>query len=444
MKKIPQIAILGRPNVGKSSLFNRLIGKRLSIVDDQPGVTRDRVFGMVEWEGFYFSLIDTGGLIPDPKNEIEVGVIEQIEIARNESDLIMFIVDAQVGITEEDLRIARELLRLEKPILLVVNKLDNPKNTLFLGEYYKLGLGEPLAVSAANGLFVNDLLDTIIEHLPREITDWEENNNAIPVAIVGRPNIGKSTLINRLIGKNISVVSSIPGTTRDAVHSFIQYKNQIIKLIDTAGLRRKSRIQNNIEYYSTVRSIRHVGLSEISLLLIDPEEGLTKQDLEIMDIIRKERKGMILVINKWDKLTNKTEKSFADFCKELYSNYSWLKYFPITTISALTGLRVFPLLETILTVHQRYNQQISTSYLNRIVEKISLQYPPPANKGKHIKFYFASQIAQSPPKIVITTNFPDLLKDNYTRYFETSLYENLDLNGVFFKYSFIKKESGRV
>ncbi|MBP7462636.1 MAG: ribosome biogenesis GTPase Der [Candidatus Delongbacteria bacterium] len=440
MKKLARVAIIGRPNVGKSSLFNRLIGRKKSIVDDQPGVTRDRVTGVVNWDGWIFQLIDTGGLMRQPESDLELAVRAQIEVASMEADLILFLADFKVGVTTEDMEISRWLKQTQKPVIPVVNKVDALDHAALTGEFYKLGLGDPIHVSAVRGLFINELLDHIVDHIKPLQEDQYTEEDAIPVAILGKPNVGKSSLINRLIGKEISVVSNIPGTTRDAIDSILHYKNQSIRLIDTAGLRKKSRIKDSIEFYATLRSQRHIDLCEVAILMIDANQGITAQDIDILTMIREAKKGMILVINKWDVLSEKDHKSFDQMVKNLKERYTVLKYFPIISISALVGLRVFKILDHILDVHTNYHRTIATSFLNRMLEEITKKYPPPAFRGKEIRFFYITQIESAPPHFIIFSNHPDHLRDNYLRYLETELYQRLKLDGIHFKYSIRRKD----
>lgn len=440
MKKLPRVAIIGRPNVGKSSLFNRLVGRKKSIVDDQPGVTRDRVTGLVNWDGQLFQLIDTGGVIHQPESELELAVRNQIEIASIEADMILFLTDFKVGVTAEDLEISRWLKKIQKPVIPVINKVDALEHAALTGEFYKLGLGDPIHVSAVRGLFINELLDHIVDHIQPIEEDNYAEEDAIPVAILGKPNVGKSSLINRLIGKDVSVVSEMPGTTRDAVDSILHYKNHSIRLIDTAGLRKKSRMKDSIEFYATLRSQRHIDMCEVAILMIDANQGITAQDMDILSMIHEAKKGMILAINKWDILSEKEAKSFDHIVKNLKERYTILKHFPVISISALVGLRVFKILDHILEVHENYHRTIATSYLNRILEEITRKYPPPAFRGKEIRFFYITQIGSSPPNFIIFSNHPSHLRENYLRYLEAELYQRLKLDGIHFKYTIRRKE----
>jgi len=440
MKKLPVVAIIGRPNVGKSTLFNKLIRQKKAIVADKPGVTRDKILGTVEWDGKYFHLIDTGGITFDQNDSITEQVKKQIEIASNEADLILFLTDYKNGITGDDLNIAKWAKKLNKNIILVVNKIDSKELLPYASEFYALGFKDTFFISAINSLNISELLDAILSKIKNVSTAHIPYGNTIPISILGKPNVGKSTLINKIAGKEISIVSEIPGTTRDSVDLFFKYKNNIFQFIDTAGLRKKTKIKDNIEFYSLVRTIRYLEQSQIALFLLDSNQGLTSLDIEILEQIHENNKGLIVLLNKWDILEDKDDKSFIRYKEYLSSRLSYLKFVPIISISALTGLRVAKIFDTILYVYENYNKKIPTSFLNNTLEKIIKNNPPPVYRGKEIKFYYITQIGTAPPHFIIFSNYPEQLSDTYKRYLTNQLYEALSLEGIFFKISFKKRE----
>ncbi len=440
MKKLPVVAIIGRPNVGKSTLFNKLIRQKKAIVADKPGVTRDKILGIVEWDGKYFHLIDTGGITFDQNDSITEQVKKQIEIASNEADLILFLTDYKNGITGDDLNIAKWAKKLNKNIILVVNKIDSKELLPYASEFYALGFKDTFFISAINSLNISELLDAILSKIKNVSTAHIPYGNTIPISILGKPNVGKSTLINKIAGKEISIVSEIPGTTRDSVDLFFKYKNNIFQFIDTAGLRKKTKIKDNIEFYSLVRTIRYLEQSQIALFLLDSNQGLTSLDIEILEQIHENNKGLIVLLNKWDILEDKDDKSFIRYKEYLSSRLSYLKFVPIISISALTGLRVAKIFDTILYVYENYNKKIPTSFLNNTLEKIIKNNPPPVYRGKEIKFYYITQIGTAPPHFIIFSNYPEQLSDTYKRYLTNQLYEALSLEGIFFKISFKKRE----
>jgi len=441
MGKIPQVAVIGRPNVGKSTLFNRLIGQKKSIVADMPGVTRDRVFGDVEYDGVCYRLIDTGGIVLENETEIEIGIRRQIEIATIEADCVILLCDRKVGVTEDDVRIAREFQKKGIEIVLTVNKVDSSEWIAQSAEFYSLGFKRTVFISGMSGFNIDTLLDAVNEVIRPLYNQIEQNIDAVSVAILGRPNVGKSSLINRLTGNEISIVSNVPGTTRDAVDTFVKYHGKQIRLIDTAGLRRKTKVKDQIEYYSSLRSIRHLEQCDLALMMIDAKEGLTAKDLEIISTIEHQRKGMILLINKWDILPEKNEKSFDHFKKRLIEKHSLLQYFPILSISAIQNQRLNKIYDLIIKVYNQYQKRYQTSFLNSVVKKMTTHYPAPAYRGKEIKFYYTTQVNSSPPHIVLFSNYPEHLRENYTKYMLSQFYQQLNIQGVFLKVSYKKRQS---
>lgn len=431
----PIVAIVGRPNVGKSTLFNKIIQRRVAIVEDVPGVTRDRLYAVTDWAGYNFTLVDTGGFVWE-KDPLAQAVARQAREAMAESDVILLLVDAKSGVTADDMEIASLLRKSGKPVVVAVNKVDTFANSEGLAsEFYRLGLGEPIPVSAANGINVGDLLDVIVSHLKK--LPEEEEDEAVSVAIVGRPNVGKSSLLNLLAGEERSVVSPIPGTTRDAVDTRVIINGSEFKFVDTAGLRRKSRIVAGVEYYSMLRTIRAVQRSQVCLLLLDASEGLTEQDKRIAGIIDNAGKATIIVVNKWD-LVDKEPHTMARMKKELLGGLQFMDYARVEFISALTGARtgkLFPLIED--TVEQ-YRRRITTGLVNDLLNDALVANPPSA-KGKKLKIYYMTQAGIGPPRFVLFVNYPELVHFSYIRYLENRLREAFGFQGTPIRFSIRKR-----
>ena len=425
----PMVAIIGRPNVGKSTFFNYIIGKRLSIVEDVAGVTRDRIYADSNWRGRNFTLIDTGGIEPKAENVIQEGMKEQADIAINIADVIVFITDIKQGVTASDMEIALKLKKSKKPIVLVCNKSDNfgkPDPNLY--EFYNLGLGDPYPVSSTNALGIGDVLDAIYEHFPKQ-EENETNDDIINVSIIGKPNVGKSSLVNKILGENRVIVSDIAGTTRDAIDSYFENETGKYNFIDTAGIRRKSKVNENIEKYSVMRSLLAIERSDVSLLLIDSTEGVTDQDTKIAGEAHEAGKGVIIVVNKWDEI-EKTNGTLEKYKKEVYNKLSYLNYAPMIFISAKTGQRVDKLFELIKKVANNNAMRITTSILNQVINEAIAIVQPPTDKGKRLKILYAVQAQTKPPTFIIFVNNKDLFHFSYERYLINQIRSNFGLEGT--------------
>ena len=424
----PTVAIVGRPNVGKSTLFNRLIGERRAIVDDTPGITRDRIIGEAEWRGITFNVIDTGGIEPYSEDIILKQMRRQAQFAIDMSDVIIFIVDGKTGLTDADREVANMLRTSKKPIVLAVNKIDNISQEPMIYEFYELGLSDPIAMSAEHGTGVGDVLDAVVNYLDNVgINEIEENT--IKVAIIGKPNTGKSSLVNYILGEERVIVSDIPGTTRDAIDSTFEFEGIPITLIDTAGLRRKSKIYDNVERYSMLRTLQAIERSDICIILLDGTEGVSEQDAKVAGYAYEAGKGCIVAVNKWDAV-EKDEKTADEYKKQIEEKLSFLKFAPVLFISAKTGFRVKKLLETVLYVYENYTRRITTGQLNDVLAEATTIYQPPSDKGKQLKIYYMTQVGEKPPKIAIFVNSKDLFHFSYQRYIENYLRKTFDFTGV--------------
>ncbi len=424
------VAIVGRPNVGKSTLFNLLANKRISIVEDTPGVTRDRLYATAEWLDKEFMMVDTGGIETMNNDVIAVSVRQQAEIAIREADVILFVCDARTGITNEDQEVANILRRSQKPIVLVVNKADSPKQEMGIFEFYNLGIGEPVPISAANHLGLGDMLDAVVEKFPPTVTSGEEQDeDEIKVALIGRPNVGKSSIFNCLVGQERSIVSDVAGTTRDAIDTPVTIDKQKYLFIDTAGMRRKARIDEPIEKYSVIRSLRAVDRSDVILMVIDAVEGVTEQDKKIVGYVHEAGKGVILVVNKWD-LYKKDNSSTLRYTEELRKELVFLQYAPVVYVSALTKQRIHRLPEVISYVAEQNAMRISTSVLNQVINDATAINPPPTDKGKRLKILFSTQVKTKPPTFVIFVNYPEIMHFSYQRYLENKLRESFGFEGT--------------
>jgi len=421
---IPVVAIVGRPNVGKSALFNRVVGENSAIVSDEAGTTRDRHFGRADWSGRQFWLVDTGGLADDPRMPMDVEIRRQVDEAIAEADLMLLVVDAKAGLHPSDRKVVDLLRDSQKPWLLVANKVDNPASTDFY-EFYELGAGDPLPVSAANGKNSGDLLDAIVEKIP-EVT--EEPPDELRVAVVGRPNVGKSSLVNRLLGEERLVVADEAGTTRDAIDTPITYHGRPMVFVDTAGLRRQSKVSDGIEFYSTLRTRRAIESATICVLLIDAVEGLHNQDLKIANLAWEAGRGLIVVVNKWD-LADKDDKSAAKFQKEAGEKAPFLKFVPFVFTSALTGQRVQKLFDLILQVDEERQKRISTSQVNNTLGELVARRQPPQAAGHEIKLNYATQVETAPPMIAVFGNNPEKVQEHYIRYLHNGFREAWGFTG---------------
>ena len=433
----PVVAIVGRPNVGKSTLFNRLIGKRKAIVDDKPGVTRDRNYDTVEWCGQQFVLIDTGGYLPEAKEQMDLAIREQIEIAMQEADVIIFLVDVKTGITDVDERMARILQRSEKLVMLVVNKIDDQRDDSETGQFFNLGLGDPLPVSAMTGRQTGDLLDAVIKRV-KKVESRDENTEAIKLAVIGRENVGKSSFVNTLLQQERSIVTNIPGTTRDPLDSLLKYRQRDYLLIDTAGLKKKSRIKENILFYSNLRTIRSINRADVVLYLVDVKEGLSRQDVAILSDAAKQRKGMALLLNKWD-LLDKDHKTVEAYRRDYNNRLGILRYIPQIYVSVLEKQRLFKALDLATKVYEERKKRISTSELNAYFLPLIKANTPPAIKGKEIKINYVSQVKSEPPVFVFYSNFPQLIGESYQRFLENKLRAKYNFTGVPVLLSFRQK-----
>ena len=423
----PVVAIVGRHNVGKSPLFNRIIRSRTAIVEGRPGVTRDRIYGEAEWLSQYFTLVDTGGIDWD-EDIIATEVRTQAMVAVEQADVIIFVVDGRSGVTATDEEIAEILRRQQKPVVLCVSKVEDAQESWAIAaDFYGLSLGEPILVSAEHGRNVGDLLDRVVEHFP-EGADTEEDDS-LKIALVGRPNVGKSSLVNRILGEQRVIVTDIPGTTRDAVDTKLTYGDQEITLIDTAGLRRRSRISENVEYYSVMRTLGAVDRSDVTVVMIDGVEGLTEQDKRIAGYAHEKGRGIFLAVNKWD-LVAKETTTMRDYELAIYEGLPFLRYAPIVFISALTGQRVHRLLDMANTVNEARNMRIPTGRFNQILQDAVAMNQPPSDKGVPLKIYYGSQVQVKPPVFVLHVNRKDLLHFSYERYLENRIRQEYEFIGT--------------
>ena len=426
--KEPLVAIVGRPNVGKSTLFNRIVGKRISIVNDEPGVTRDRIFSHAEWLDNSFTLIDTGGLDFEKNDEITINIVSQAKLAIEMADVILFVVDGKAGITAEDRNVVSILRKSKKQIILVVNKIDNYDENLSY-EYYELGLGEPYLISSIHGSGVGDLLDKVVSCFPKEML-MVKKDDAIKIAIVGKPNAGKSSLINRLVGENRVIVSNIAGTTRDAIDIPFKYNGKKYMLIDTAGMRRKKKIEDEtVERYSIIRSLDAIRNADIVVLVIDSSTEISDQDLKIAGFIDEQNKPSVIVLNKWD-LIDKDTNTMNKFEKTLKNELSFMSYFKSVYLSALTGKRTEKLMQTVEEVLENNNRQISAGSLNDILQDAYTVNAPAFKNNKRLKIFYATQSGTNPPTFVLFVNDINLMTDNYLRYLENNLRKAFDFTGT--------------
>ena len=426
--KEPLVAIVGRPNVGKSTLFNRIVGKRISIVNDEPGVTRDRIFSHAEWLDNSFTLIDTGGLDFEKNDEITINIVSQAKLAIEMADVILFVVDGKAGITAEDRNVVSVLRKSKKQIILVVNKIDNYDENLSY-EYYELGLGEPYLISSIHGSGVGDLLDKVVSCFPKEML-MVKKDDAIKIAIVGKPNAGKSSLINRLVGENRVIVSNIAGTTRDAIDIPFKYNGKKYMLIDTAGMRRKKKIEDEtVERYSIIRSLDAIRNADIVVLVIDSSTEISDQDLKIAGFIDEQNKPSVIVLNKWD-LIDKDTNTMNKFEKTLKNELSFMSYFKSVYLSALTGKRTEKLMQAVEEVLENNNRQISAGSLNDILQDAYTVNAPAFKNNKRLKIFYATQSGTNPPTFVLFVNDINLMTDNYLRYLENNLRKAFDFTGT--------------
>lgn len=431
------LAIIGRPNVGKSTLFNRIIGLRDAIVHDEPGVTRDRHYATAEWVGRTFTVIDTGGYVPLSTDLFEEAIREQAEIAISEASVVVFVVDATTGITAIDEEVADILRKSNKKIFLVVNKVDSENRENDSAQFFKLGLGEPITISALGGRKIGDFLDVVTQGFSDD-GESEEEHTQLRVAIVGKPNVGKSSLVNALLGKPRAIVTNIPGTTRDSIDSILKYQKEEILLIDTAGLRRKSRIKESVEFYSTLRSLKSIDRCDIAILVVDAESGIDKQDLRILENIVEKKRGTIIAANKWD-LVEKNDQTAREYEKALHSLLRMYDFVPVIFISALEKQRVYKMVDLAKKVYAAQNKRIPTNKLNALLLKDIQVTPPSSTSGKDIKLNYVTQVKTNPPAIAFFANEPKLIQDKYKRFLERKIREHFGFEGVPISLYFRKK-----
>ena len=425
------IAIVGRPNVGKSTLFNRLTQTRTAIVDDMAGTTRDRQYGKVEWCGKEFSIVDTGGWVVNSEDIFESEINKQVELAIEEVDVILFVVDAMNGVTDPDDHVAEILRRSSKPVILVANKVDSNDWVYNVPEFYSLGLGDPYPVSASNGYGTGDLLDEVVKDLPEDDTEEQQLEDIPRFAIVGRPNAGKSSIINAFIGEERNIVTNIAGTTRDSIYTRYNKFGFDFYLVDTAGIRKKTKVNEDIEYYSVIRSIRAIEASDVCILMIDATRGIESQDVNIFSLIQRNKKGLVVCVNKWDLAEDKSQQAINHFADTIRQRFSPFTDFPIIFGSALTKQRIFKVLETAVEVYKNRKRIIPTSQLNNYMQEVIGAYPPPANKGKYIKIKYVTMLKESViPTFVFFCNLPQWVKEPYRRYLENKIREKWDYSGT--------------
>ena len=441
MDNRPIVAVVGRPNVGKSTLFNKLAGKRISIVEDTPGVTRDRIFTEVEWLNKYFTLIDTGGIEPENDDIILTQMRNQAMLAMDMAHVIVFVVDGKSGITSADREVGLMLRKTNKPVILAVNKIDNMNLVDNIYDFYELGLGEPHPISSANAMGLGDLLDEIVENFPEGL-NTEYNEDIIRVAITGKPNAGKSSILNKILGEDRVIVSPIAGTTRDAVDTYFEKGDQQYLLIDTAGIRRKSKVYERVEKFSVLRSMSAVSRADVVLIVIDATEGVTEQDTKVAGIAHDEGKACIFVINKWD-LIEKDNKTLGNYTNEIRDMFPFMNYAPILFVSAKTNQRMNRILDTVYQVAAEHSKRISTSQLNDVIGEAVMLNQPPSDKGKRLKIYYGAQTGVKPPKITLYINNKELTHFSYQRYLENKIRENFGFEGTSMQFEYKEKDRKR-
>ena len=425
----PIVAIVGRPNVGKSTLFNQIGKRRVSIVDDMPGVTRDRIYMDAEWLNHTFTMIDTGGIEFEDDDHILKSMRQQALVAMEEADVIVFVVDGRAGLTTADEEVGRMLRNTKKPVILAVNRIDSPQLEAGVYEFYSLGLGEPMGIAASNSLGLGDLLDAVVAAFPENDGEDKEEDE-ISIAVIGRPNVGKSSIVNALIGEHRVIVSNVPGTTRDAIDTHFVSDNIKFMLIDTAGMRRKGKIDEAIERYSVMRSLRAVDRADVVLMVINAEEGITEQDKKIAGYAHESGKGVIIVVNKWDVFPDKDDKSTLRFTEDLRDEIGFLQYAPVLYTSALTGQRIHRITELVKYVADQQSMRIQTSVLNELIRDAVSVNPPPSHRGKQLKIFFMTQADIQPPKFIIFVNDPELMHFSYLRFLENRLRESFGFEGT--------------
>lgn len=426
------MAIVGRPNVGKSTLFNRLTGERKAIVDDTSGVTRDRLYGTVDWNGVEFNLIDTGGFVPHSEDVFEAAIREQVDIAIQEAHVLIFLLDVTTGITDLDFEMAQKLRKQKKPVIVAINKVDNNLRELDAAEFYSLGFENMYTIASMTGSGSGDMLDCVVEEIRKAGLDkpGEGEEEEIPrIAILGQPNVGKSSLVNALLGEQRNIVTDIAGTTRDSIHSLYNYYNKRFILVDTAGIRRKSKVHENLEFYSVIRAVRAIDEADVCLLMIDATLGIEAQDLKILQIIERKRKGLVILVNKWD-LVEKTTMSTENFKEAILKRTAPFTDIPVLFISALEKQRIFKAMETAIEVYQNRHQRIPTNKVNTVLQAAIQAYAPPAVKGKFVKIKYGTQLPLAYPAFALFCNLPQYVKPPYRQYIENQFRKAFNLSGV--------------
>ena len=432
------MAVVGRPNVGKSTIFNKLTGTKISIVEDTPGVTRDRIFGEVEWLNKYFTIIDTGGIEPESDDIILSQMRNQAMLAVDMAHVILFVVDGKSGLTAADKEVADILRRTKKPVLLVVNKIDSKSQFDNVYDFYELGLGNPIAISGANSMGLGDLLDEVVENFP-EGMNMEYDEDVIRVAITGKPNAGKSSILNNILGEERVIVSPIAGTTRDAIDTYFEKDDNKFLLIDTAGIRRRSKVYENVERFSVIRSMSAVDRADVVLIVIDATEGVTEQDTKIAGIAHDEGKACIFVVNKWD-LIEKDNKTMGNFRMSVREKFPFMTYAPILFVSAVSNQRIGKILETVVEVSAEQNKRVTTSVLNQVIGEAIMLNQPPSDKGRRLQIYYGTQTGVKPPTCNLLINDKELTHFSYTRYLENRLRENFGFEGTSIKIEYSQKK----
>lgn len=436
------VAIVGRPNVGKSTLFNRLTEERRAIVDDQPGVTRDRLFGEVEWNGRVFDLVDTGGLVPRGAERFEAAIREQVELTLDEADVILFVVDVETGITELDQEVANRLRRAEQPVFIVPNKADNPTRALDANEFWNLGFAELFPLSAINGTGTGDFLDAVVAALPDE-PETDEEDDAPRIAFLGRPNAGKSSLTNKLLGKTRSIVTEIAGTTRDSIDERMTWGEgedaRDVVLVDTAGLRKRARVEENVEFYSVLRTERALQTCDVAVILVDATRGFSGQDARMLRQAESLKKGLLIVINKWDLVEDKETNTVRDATRAIHERLGMLDYVPVVFASALTGQRAPKVLDQALAIHEERQKRVPTARFNDAVQKAMERQHPPSHRGNFVKINYASQVRDAPPVFAFFCNYPEGVKESYRRYLENQIRASFGFEGVPLTLTFKRK-----
>ena len=432
----PVVAVVGRPNVGKSTFFNKVIGRRIAIVEDTPGVTRDRIYAETEWNGIEFAIIDTGGIEPDSEDIILSQMRQQAEIAMDTADVILFLVDGKDGLTSADREVANMLRRRGREVILVVNKIDSHKLPDDFYDFYELGLGEPIPISAANMLNFGDLLDEIVDAFPKE--QYEEEEDVIKIAVIGKPNVGKSSLINELVGENRVIVSPIAGTTRDSIDTPFEKDGDKYMLIDTAGIRRKSKVTEDIERYSVIRAVAAIERSDVALLMIDAAEGITEQDKKIAGVAHEAGKGIIVVVNKWDLIAKETN-TMRDFKRKIEAEFPFMTYAPSVFISVKDHQRIDNVINMAKYVAETRAMRVPTGQLNALLQDAMMMKQPPSDKGKRLRIYYVTQVGIKPPLFSFKINSRPLMHFSYARYLENKIREGFGFEGTSIKFVFREK-----